>query len=140
MIRLNWYKRYSVNNKELDNHHKKLFSIFNRLYDACMEKNDAASLKLLIDELVYYSDYHFKAEEQYMRDCDYKEIDRHISEHKYFTEWVIDFKKNYIVADLKICLDVIRFLGDWLRNHVIEEDKKIVLKSQKEETSHVIST
>ena len=127
MLRLNWYKRYSINNEELDNHHKKLFSIFNGLYDACMKKNDDITLKLLIDELVYYSDYHFKAEEQYMRDCGYKEIDKHMAEHKYFTEWVIDLKRNYIVADFNICLDVIKFLGDWLKDHVIEEDKKISL-------------
>jgi len=129
MLRLNWYNRYSINNVELDNHHKKLFSIFNRMYDICMENNDTVVLKLLVDELVYYSDYHFKAEEQYMREIGYKDIDKHISEHKYFTEWVIDFKRNYITADLKICLDLIKFLGDWLRNHVIEEDKKIALNS-----------
>jgi len=128
MLRLNWYNRYSINNEELDNHHKKLFSIFNRMYDICMENKDTLVLRSLVDELVYYSDYHFKAEEQYMRDIGYKDIDRHIAEHKYFTEWVIDFKRNYINADLKICLDLIKFLGDWLRNHVIEEDKKIALK------------
>jgi hemerythrin-like metal-binding protein len=99
------------------------------MYDICMENNDTVVLKLLVDELVYYSDYHFKAEEQYMREIGYKDIDKHISEHKYFTEWVIDFKRNYITADLKICLDLIKFLGDWLRNHVIEEDKKIALNS-----------
>jgi len=129
MLRLNWYNRYSINNVELDNHHKKLFSIFNRMYDICMENNDTVVLKLLVDELVYYSDYHFKAEEQYMREIGYRDIDKHIAEHKYFTEWVIDFKRNYITADLKICLDLIKFLGDWLRNHVIEEDKKIALNS-----------
>lgn len=31
-----WYKTHSVNNEELDNHHKTLFNILNKLYENCM--------------------------------------------------------------------------------------------------------
>ena len=31
-----WYKKYSVNNEELDNHHKTLFNITNKLLENCL--------------------------------------------------------------------------------------------------------
>jgi hemerythrin len=124
---LNWYNRYSVNNAELDNHHKSLFGIFNRLYDICMTNDEVDSFESAVDELVSYSEYHFKAEEQYMRDIKYKDIERQISEHKYFTERVIELKQKSNTADHKLCHDIIVFLGNWLMHHVIEEDKKISL-------------
>ena len=64
---LNWYDRYSINNIQLDNHHKKLFALFNRLYDICLVDNRDSMFETALDEIVFYSDYHFKAEEQYMR-------------------------------------------------------------------------
>ena len=56
----NWYNKYSVGNDEIDNQHKILFDIFNRLFDDCMscDRNDVPTT--VIDELISYADYHFK--------------------------------------------------------------------------------
>ena len=124
---LNWYKIYSVNNEEIDSHHKTLFDIFNRLYKHCIEKCDVDIIDKIIDELISYSEYHFKAEEQYMIDVGYVGIEKHIVEHKYFTEKVLEFKQNLKNVDFEICKNLIVFLGNWLIHHVVEEDKKIAL-------------
>ena len=124
---LNWYDRYSINNIQLDNHHKKLFGLFNRLYDICLVDNRDSMFETALDEIVSYSDYHFKAEEQYMREIGYKDIEKQIVEHKYFKERAIDLQLNNKSTDYKLCHEIIIFLGNWLMNHVIEEDKKIAL-------------
>ena len=124
---LNWYDRYSINNIQLDNHHKKLFALFNRLYDICLVDNRDSMFETALDEIVSYSDYHFKAEEQYMREIGYKDIEKQIVEHKYFKERAIDLQLNSKLTDYKLCHEIIIFLGNWLMNHVIEEDKKIAL-------------
>ena len=36
-----WDNTYSVNNEELDNHHKKLFDLFNKLYDCSLDKDNS---------------------------------------------------------------------------------------------------
>ena len=59
-----WYNKYSVNNEEIDNQHKALFNIFNRLYDYCMANEPNTTLELIISELVAYTKYHFSAEEE----------------------------------------------------------------------------
>ena len=127
----NWYNRYSINHEEIDTHHKKLFSIFNRLYEICLKNDKVDSFESVIDELVSYTDYHFKVEEQYMRTIGYKDIDNHITKHNYFKERVTQLKEKDTNADFQVCHELIVFLGNWLLHHVIEEDKKISLTGNK---------
>ena len=124
---MTWYKSYSINNEELDKHHKTLFGIFNTLYDICIGNDKHNSFDDTINKLVMYSDYHFRAEEHYMMDTGYKDIDRQISEHEYFKLKVIELTQKSKTTDTMLCHDTIIFLGNWLMNHVIKEDKKIVL-------------
>ena len=119
-----WYKTYSVNNEELDNHHKTLFNILNRLYENCIGTDIPNCLDPIVVELVSYSNYHFTAEEQHMRSIGYKEIDRHILEHRAFTERTLQLQQVADKDELEATKELIVFLGNWLLHHVIEEDKK----------------
>ena len=122
-----WYKKYSVNNEELDNHHKALFDIFNRLYANCLAGSSSNSLEPLIAELVAYADYHFAAEEKYMTAVGYKDSDRHIAEHKLFAERILQFHGDKNAYHCENAKELIVFLGNWLLNHVMVEDKRISL-------------
>ena len=120
-----WYNKYSIGNDELDKHHKTLFGIFNRLYNNCVLDDNGSSLEPIINELVSYTKYHFSAEEQYMRDVEYKNIDNHILEHKIFTDRILDFQNDNNVYHCEQSKELIAYLGNWLLNHVMLEDKKI---------------
>jgi hemerythrin len=124
MALFTWYKTYSVNNEELDNHHKALFSIINRLYDNCMIKGIPHCLDPIAEELVSYSKYHFSAEERHMRNIGYKDIDRHIAEHVVFTQKTLHLQQVVNKDDAELTKEIIIFLGNWLLHHVMEEDKK----------------
>jgi len=119
-----WYKKYSVNNEELDNHHKALFDMLNRLYENCLGKDRPHCLDPIIEELVSYSNYHFSAEEQYMRNLKYRDIDKHISEHKAFTQRALQLQQVVSKDDFELTKELIVFLGNWLLYHVMVEDKK----------------
>ena len=119
-----WYKTHSVNNEELDNHHKALFNILNKLYENCMGNDLPNSLDPIVEELVSYSYYHFTAEEQYMRNIGYKDIDKQISDHRSFTQRIIQLHNVINKNDLEHTKELIVFLGNWILHHVMEEDKK----------------
>jgi len=119
-----WYKKYSVNNEELDNHHKALFDILNRLYENCMVRNNANCMDPIVEELVSYSNYHFSAEEQHMKDIGYKDIDKQILEHRGFTDRALQLQQVVDKNDFELTKELIVFLGNWLLHHVMEEDKK----------------
>ena len=120
-----WYNKYSVNNEEIDNQHKALFNIFNRLYDYCGENNTKYDLILLMSELVSYTKYHFSAEEQYMKNKGFINIDQHISEHKIFTDKIMKLHSKSLLSGEEISKELIVYLWNWITNHVLVEDKKI---------------
>jgi hemerythrin len=119
-----WYSKYSVKDEELDEHHKTLFSIFNRLYDHCFENNMTNCIGPTIEELKSYSNYHFTAEEKHMKEIGYKEIDVHINKHRDFTVKTLQLQQFATKDDPEATKELIVFLGNWLLHHVIEEDKK----------------
>ena len=76
-----WSNAYSLDNTEIDNQHKKLFEILNRLFDICVGKNDLDTVEAVMDDLESYTDYHFKFEEQHMHDVGFYDIDNHRAAH-----------------------------------------------------------
>jgi hemerythrin-like metal-binding protein len=84
-----------------------------------------------------YADYHFRAEEHYMRDIEYKDIDKQIAEHNYFKEKALELGDKSKTTDYMLCHDIIVFLGNWLMHHVIEEDKKISLDLKRSQHKHI---
>jgi hemerythrin len=119
-----WHNTYSVNNEELDTHHKRLFNILNKLYENCMSTDLTNKLDTIVEELVSYSNDHFSAEEQHMREIGYKDIDKQISEHRSFTQRALQLKNVTDKNDLVLTKELIVFLGSWILKHVMEEDKK----------------
>jgi hemerythrin len=124
MILFTWYKKYSVDNEELDEHHKALFNIINKLYENCMYIANRHELAPIMDELILYSNYHFTAEEQHMINIGYKEIEKHISEHISFKQRALQLEQDIDKNDYEGSKELIAFLGNWLLHHVMEEDKK----------------
>ena len=121
---LKWDKSYTVKNEELDNHHKALFDIVNRLYLRCFEEKDVINLDPIYEELMSYINYHFSAEEQYMRDIGYIYTDEHIVLHNMFKENILQLHQNVTIDTAEVTKELIIYLGKWLLHHVIVEDKK----------------
>jgi hemerythrin len=132
MALFTWYKHYSVNNDELDNHHQALFDIFNRLYGNCFSHDIPNCLEQIIEELLSYSHYHFIAEEQHMRDIGFNEIDQHIMEHRLFMKKILELQQVADNNEPEAIRELIEFLGKWLLRHVLDEDKKYAVLSNKE--------
>jgi hemerythrin len=122
-----WDDKYSVNNEELDNHHKVLFDILNKLYMSCFEENENITLGSIYEESVSYINYHFSAEEQYMMDKGYNDIEKHIIMHNIFKERILLLKKDIDLNNIVLTKELIVYLGNWLLNHVMVEDKKYSL-------------
>ena len=81
-----WDEKYSVNNEQLDNHHKRLFVILNNLHNSCLAKAHRVTLTSIVEELLSYASYHCEAEERHMKRIGYKYINEHGSEHRLFTQ------------------------------------------------------
>jgi len=124
---ITWNDKYSVNNEELDSHHKELFSILNRLYGECLDVDNENCVGPKLDELLAYADYHFKAEVEYMRRIEYFEVDGHIEMHNGFAYKIEELKRIPHASQLELTRELIVFIGKWLLKHVLEEDRKFAV-------------
>jgi hemerythrin len=124
-----WKPEYSVNEASLDSHHQKLFSILNSVYENVMNSTKVDYVLPKIEELSEYTNYHFSAEEQYMREKGVIEIDDHIAKHREFTQTIETLRASYHNNDLEVSRDLIIVLGEWLLSHVLKEDRKYMAQS-----------
>jgi hemerythrin len=123
MALIQWDDSLSVNVVEIDRQHKKLVSMINELNDAMSEGKGKDILGKIIHDLIDYTQTHFQTEETYFEQFKYPETDRHKKEHSNFTQKVVEFQDKFSAGELGLSIRVLRFLCDWLKNHIKGSDK-----------------
>lgn len=126
MEEFKWDPSFSVDNDDIDTHHKKLISLFNEVASLIEtdQKTPLFSTIKVISELNIYALFHFKEEEKIMKDANYPDLKAHKVLHQEFIDNVNKFKDEYMHNDPLLNYDIFNYLSDWVINHIIEEDAK----------------
>ena len=127
MALFNWSDDYSVGIKEIDEQHKKLFEIINKLHAAMKEAKSKAILGKVIEEMISYTEFHFSTEEILLQNCRYPDFSQHKLKHEQFTKKVKEFEKKYLKGSALLSQEIVEFLRDWLVNHIKQSDKEYSL-------------
>lgn len=127
---IKWSDKYSLGIETIDNQHKELFRLANEAYDLLknefyLDKYD--EVVRLIEELKNYAIYHFKTEEKYMLDIEYKKTFSHKVIHNQFVEKVnsIDLEKMDENQE-EYLISILQFIVDWIENHILKVDRQYV--------------
>lgn len=119
-----WQPEYSVNIKTIDVQHQELVNILNRLFTAVsMREGDKAIIGIL-DALTSYTQTHFALEERLMREAKYEDLEPHIAEHRKLLEQLDRLAKKFMVEEKPIYFEMLGFLKNWLKGHILGVDKK----------------
>lgn len=121
---INWNDTFSVNIAEIDQQHKELVSMINELNDAMKERRGKEVLGKILNELFAYTATHFKTEEDLFAKYGYPSSESHKKEHVAFVKKVSEFKEGFEKGRLSVTSEVMNFLSDWLRHHIMGTDKK----------------
>ncbi|NLT50617.1 MAG: hemerythrin family protein [Ignavibacteria bacterium] len=121
---LQWKDIYSIGIEDIDNQHKKLFRIYNDLYDAQQKGIASAMLDEKLQELYDYTKYHFTQEEKLMENAGYAQLEEHIKEHKYYEKHIDDLIKSSEKGKIMVTLKTIDYLKDWIITHILGSDKE----------------
>jgi hemerythrin len=124
MALIEWNESLSVNVVEIDEQHRKLVGMINHLNDAMRQGKGKESLGKIVNGLLAYAGIHFRTEEKYFEQFEYPDADRHRKEHLAFTQKAVAFKTDFEAGKLLLSMEVMRFLSDWLQNHIKAVDKK----------------
>jgi methyl-accepting chemotaxis protein len=118
-----WDDNYSVGVKEIDDQHKVLFDLINQTHKAMMDNLGKAEKQKILDGLVDYTVFHFSHEEGLMRKAEYDGIPEHLEKHKKLVAQVQDFHHKFTIGAIDIDQNLMKFLKDWLSNHIMGTDK-----------------
>ncbi|MDA3821505.1 MAG: hemerythrin family protein [Bacteroidales bacterium] len=123
-----WEANLSIGVKAIDEQHKSLFDVLSKLISALFAENINKSV---IESMSFLEDYimrHFADEEDLMREIKYPGIDLQEIEHKRF---ILEYvrKKEVIMRKEEVtesfAMELQSWIGNWLRRHILSEDKKI---------------
>jgi hemerythrin len=119
-----WSDNFSVGIQEIDEQHKVLINLINRLYDETIVKEATIDVtKDILKRLVQYTIIHFSVEESLFRIFDYPEIEVHMRRHVYLRAQVLELQRKIKQGDTVVNRDVLMFLKKWLTDHILHEDK-----------------
>ncbi len=120
-----WFRiedSHLVGVEEIDEQHRNLVYMVNRLNDALKRDDSSETILLMFDELQVATKHHFDTESRYMANCDYPERDAHEAEHAQLLNQLQHFKAQFNEGRELLVLQSIK---DWLLGHITYSDKKM---------------
>ncbi len=124
MALITWTDALSVNIKDIDAQHQRLFDLVNKLHEAMKVGKGKDVLGGILDDLVKYTVVHFTSEENYLKKYEYPEYVQHKKIHDDLTQKARSLKAGFDQGKQTISIEVLNFLNDWLNNHILKTDKK----------------
>jgi hemerythrin len=123
MALFEWDEQYSVGSTLMDEHHKRLFDIINRLHAAMTEGKGANIVCDVLKELVDYTKYHFSEEEKMMAEIGYPNLEMHRIQHEKFISDIESIKGEVEKGvEFLAAIKVLRSTQSWLQNHILKVD------------------
>jgi hemerythrin len=119
-----WDDDYSVGIEAIDDDHKKLLTLINNLQTAVYYPTGEAFERQALKELLDYTKYHFKREEDLLRKHEYPGFDDHKRQHDEMIARVGSFMDEYERDRESTVEGMTEFLKTWLINHINGTDQK----------------
>lgn len=121
---LSWDDELSVGIESIDEDHKKLIALINTLQTAVMHPSGETYERQALKEVVDYTIYHFKREEELMLKYDYPDYEPHKKTHETMITKVNEFMDAYEKNSEGAICDLTLFLKSWLIKHIAGTDQE----------------
>ena len=134
MPALKWRDSFSVGVPALDDDHRLLIGIINRVDESILE---GSPIDWVLGELEVYARDHFGREERMLEAANYPGIAEHRRQHEEFVEWLHALGQTTSVAKdsyYNFGETLGGYLRDWLNDHILKADmdyKEILSQSGK---------
>lgn len=126
MTLLRWRDSLSLNVPAIDNDHKRLFELLNRVRFLDLAGDEPQAIADALSELLLYTQTHFRREERLMELGNYPGLQVHRRYHQQFTNQVAEAMANFRAHPGEFRVhDIYQLLANWLVDHVLGEDMKI---------------
>ena len=125
MASFNWTANLATGNGMIDQDHKHLIALVNKLNDAMAGGKGNAVLGQVLDELIAYTVSHFAREERLMQQIAYPDYAAHKAEHQKLIGEVQELRGKFAPGAVTLSSKVYLFLCDWLNTHIKSADVRL---------------
>lgn len=122
MEKIVWSDEYSVGVQVLDDQHKKIIRIVNKLIENSHELVNSVTVADALDEMTKYASYHFKTEEQLMEENGYSGYEQQRAQHKAFKIKLVQLCSATTLQVGEVPDILLNYLGEWWVQHILQED------------------
>ena len=121
-----WSEAYATGIKLIDDQHKELVNLTNKLYRSCLSKKDATVFKETMSSMVDYVRFHFGTELQLLERINYPDLLEHKKQHESLIKSILNAVKDYNDGKKFVPNVFVRTLKDWIFGHIAFSDKLYV--------------
>ena len=119
-----WNSSLATGVKIIDQQHKQLVDMINKLYTAMKNGQGKSVVQKLLDDLAAYTVRHFETEEKYFEQFGYPETAAHKKIHADLKATVVDFVDKFKSGKADVSMELMNFLRDWLAGHIQKTDMR----------------
>ena len=121
-----WTAKLSLGIDKIDDQHKELVRLINRLHCAMKEKAGSRVAGDILDNLAQYTIFHFGFEENIFDKYKYPNSKEHKEYHRKLVEAVVAFQKDFKSGKAGLSMELMMFLTTWLKDHIMKTDQAYV--------------
>jgi len=123
-LSIKWEAAFETGNKIVDKQHEKLFELIKLFATAYMLNKEKEIIANMLFNLEDYAKEHFDEEEHILAKTKGLPSKQHLDAHEQFRQYLYDLKFEYVSEDKAISEDLLAFLVNWLKNHILVIDKQ----------------
>ena len=122
---IEWTEDLAVGFKEIDDQHRELFTMINRMLEACNQGKGKEVLDEILGFLENYVVIHFGTEERLMQQYNYPDYASHKKHHEQFIQSFTKLKQEMATTGpgTHIVIMTNRTVVGWLNSHIRNVDK-----------------
>lgn len=126
-MQFKWLPEYNLNIKIIDYQHRQFVDLVSKLAPEIEHVHaDPKTINNVFKQIDEYIHKHFRLEEKYFDQFNYKDAAAHIREHHKFAKEIKRLKKEFQDNDVTSKFNLLDYLSSWLIHHIHTVDKKYV--------------
>jgi hemerythrin-like metal-binding protein len=121
-----WTDKLKTGIPKIDEQHKRLIDLINELNEAMRLGKGKQVVEQVLIGLKEYTEYHFGFEVSALERNKYPKVEEQKKEHASYVSKLQELTLQHKRNELGISIDVMNFVSDWIRDHIMKEDMKYI--------------
>ena len=117
-----WRPEYDLGIPIIDEQHRGIVTTINSFYYSIQNKHGEKMLKPVINMVYEYTHLHFEVEEDFLKKCDFPELEQHQALHHELNRSISKVGKESMWNQDP--LEFLNFLKTWWIHHICEKDRE----------------